>query len=206
MRVYQAIHKYAPHIPLFEKRIGIDDRTDITFVELQKLIIKDGFASSYILQPAIQGKTDEVFFTIWDYERLQYLWADEHGMQSRDLSVIKKAQIDWFQPDVFYNHSAFCDNGFIEKFELDEKIIKVCWFAFIKMKPLFLPGYDIRVSLHRPFIEYWRNRDLVAYELQPSFVDSWSEFSQKRKKLTCCSMDRQHHFTFTKEIACSMKC
>ena len=112
MRIYQTIHKYPHHIALFEKQNNITDETDISFAEIQKLILEDGYASSYILLPAIEGKTDQVFFTLWDYERLQHLWAKEHGLNSKDLSVIKHAQLEWYKPDIFYNHSAFCDNDF----------------------------------------------------------------------------------------------
>ena len=181
MKIYQCIHKYPPHIPLFEAKNKINDKTNITFDELRKLIIEDGYASTYILQPALEGNDDEVFFTIWNYERLQFLWAKEHGIESRDLSVIKKAQIDWFKPDVFYNHSAFCDNDFIKKNNIDENIIKVCWYGIIGPKPELFKDYDIRVSLHRPYIPIWRNKGLVAYELQGAFVKQWNTYNEQNK-------------------------
>lgn len=182
MRIYQTIHKYAPHIPQFEKRIGLTNNTKITFSELHKLVIEDGYASSYILKPALDGKFNEFFFTIWDYERLQFLWAKEHDIHSKDLSVIKKAQIDWFQPDVFYNHSAFCDDDFIEKHPLRNEIIKICWYGIIQKYPLDFVNYDIRLSLHKPYIEQWHKNGFIAFELQPSFVTQWKEFDQDIKE------------------------
>ena len=132
MRIYQTIHKYPHHIALFEKQNNITDETDISFAEIQKLILEDGYASSYILLPAIEGKTDQVFFTLWDYERLQHLWAKEHGLNSKDLSVIKHAQLEWYKPDIFYNHSAFCDNDFLSKYEIDKNILKICWYGIVQ--------------------------------------------------------------------------
>ena len=38
MRVYQCIHKYGPHIPLFEKKYGVTDEMD--FETLRKLIVQ----------------------------------------------------------------------------------------------------------------------------------------------------------------------
>ena len=103
MRVYQCIHKYRPHIPLFEKKYGVTDEMD--FETLRKLIMQDGYASTYVLLPALQQNFDEVFYTIWNYERLQLLWASEHGLRSKDLDEIKLAQIEEYRPDVFYNMS-----------------------------------------------------------------------------------------------------
>ncbi len=65
MKIYQCIHKYKPHIPQFEAKHGIGDDTDISFEELRKLVIEDGYASPYILQPALEGNSDEVFYTLW---------------------------------------------------------------------------------------------------------------------------------------------
>ena len=75
MKIYQCIHKYPPHIPQFEAKHGITDDSILSFEELRKLIVDDGYASPYILQPALEHKTEEVFYTIWNYKRLQLLWA-----------------------------------------------------------------------------------------------------------------------------------
>lgn len=183
MRIYQTIHKYAPHIPLFEKRYNITDKTDISFSELRRLILDDGYASSYILLPAIEGKTDQVFFTIWDYDRLQHLWAKEHGLNSKNLSVIKHAQIEWYKPDVFYNHSAFCDNNFIKKFQLDKNILRICWFGLVLEKPYKFEDYNIRLSLHRPFIKKWSEMGLKSYEFQGSVDKRFEKFISQSKPI-----------------------
>ena len=64
MKVFQTIHKYKPHIPQFEaKHVNTDD-TNITFDELQKLIVDDGYATSYILQPTLEYKIDKHIYKI----------------------------------------------------------------------------------------------------------------------------------------------
>ena len=183
MRIYQTIHKYAPHIPLFEKKYNITDGTDISFRELQRLVIEDGYASSYILLPALEGRTDEVFFTIWNYERLQNLWAKEYGINSKDLSVIKHAQIEWYKPDVFYNHSAFCDDDFLGKYQINENILKICWYGLIKKEPEVFKHYDVYLTLHKPFVAKWTGLGLRSYELQPSFDKRLEKYDSEDKPI-----------------------
>lgn len=174
MKVYQCIHKYPPHIPLFEARHGISNIANLTFNELQKLVIEDGYASAYILQPALEHKTDEVFFTIWDYKRLQYLWAKENGLNTTDLKKIKLAQIENFKPDVVYNQSPFCDFNFIKQLLPIKGSMKlVCWNGFIEAKPRTFPDYDCHLTLHRPFVDFWRKAGLQAFELQPGIPANW---------------------------------
>lgn len=183
MKIYQCIHKYPPHIPLFEKKHGITDSTNLSFKELQKLVIEDGYASSYILLPALEGRDDEVFYTIWDYERLQLLWAKEHGLKTNNLQEIKFAQIEWFKPDVFYDFSPTIDNTFTLKFPIHSSILKLCWYSIIEKEPYYLPYYDLRISLHRPYIEKWNQRNLNSLELQPSFVYNWEKYNQQEKPI-----------------------
>ncbi len=181
MKVYQCIHKYPPHIPLFEKENGITDEMD--FESLRSLIIEDGYASTYILLPALQNKRDEVFYTIWDYGRLQKCWAREHGMRTQNLDAIKLAQIEEYKPDVFYNFSAFCDAEFIQMLGKSSGRKDVCWNGIIEPVPRTFPHYDGYLSLHRPYIGYWRNRGLAACELQPGIPASWSSLTKCKKNI-----------------------
>jgi len=171
VRIYQCIHKYGPHIPLFEKKYGVTD--DIGFETLRSLILDDGYASTYVLLPALEDKNDEVFFTVWDYERLQWAWARENGLSTTDLDEIKFAQIEELRPDVFYNFSAFADGEFINRLGKKENRIDVCWNALIEKEPRTFFEYDGHISLHRPFVEQWRGMGLAACELQPAIPPRW---------------------------------
>jgi spore maturation protein CgeB len=181
MRIYQCIHKYSPHIPLFENKYGVTD--DMDFDTLRRLIVDDGYASTYILQPALEHKPEEVFFTIWDYERLQWKWAEEKGMTSRDLQEIKLAQIEEYQPDVFYNMSAFCDGHFINRLGKNRERIDVYWNGIIESTPRTFLDYDGQLSLHRPYIDHWRKQGLKALELQPGIPDSWAQYDSSNKSI-----------------------
>jgi len=172
MKVFQCIHKYLPHISRFEEKYRVSD--DMDFTTLQRLVIEDGYASTYILQPALEGNTEEVFFTLWDYERLQLLWAKENNLKSTDLDEIKLAQIEKYKPDVFYNMSAVYDNEFINKLGKNKSGFKrVYWNGIIAKEPKPILNYDGHISLHRPFVEFWKKSGLAACELQPGIPDGW---------------------------------
>lgn len=180
MKVYQCIHAYPPHIPQFEERYGVTDEMD--FETLRRLVIRDGYASAYILAPALEGRPEEVFFTLWDYDRLQRLWAREHGLRTQDRDAIKLAQIEEYKPDVFYNMSAFCDDGFIRKLGRSH-MKRVYWNGIIKNKPRTFPEYDGQLSLHKPYVEYWKRKGLAACELQPGIPAAWAGLSGDDRKL-----------------------
>lgn len=182
MKIYQCIHKYPAHIPGFEERAGVSD--GISFAALRRELLADGYASTYILQPALEERPEEVFFTVWDYERLQWKWAEEHGLKTRDLDEIKLAQIEEFQPDVFYNMSPFCDRDFIKRLGKRNGRIDVCWNAFIRgPRPWTFDGYEGHVSLHQPYVEDWREQGLNALELQPAIPKAWDGFESAAKDL-----------------------
>jgi hypothetical protein len=182
VKVYQCIHKYKPHIPLFEKKYGIRDDLQISFEDLRRLVIEDGYASSYIIQPALEYKTEKVFFTIWDYERLQHLWAKENGLETKDLSEIKLAQLKAFSPDVFYNMSPFCDDNFIELVKIAGiKCKTISWNGIIEPRPRTFPLYDAHLTLHKPYVSYWKQLGLKAFELQPGIPINWTYDNEERQ-------------------------
>lgn len=174
MRVYQCLHSYPPHIPQFEKRYGVSD--DMDFATLHRLVLQEAYAAVYVLAPALEGRLEEVFFTLWDYDRLQQAWAREHGLRTKNRDTIKLAQIEEYKPDVFYNMSAFCDHGFIRKLGRT-RMKRVYWNGIIEARPRTFPQYDGQLSLHRPYIEYWRSQGKAACELQPAIPAGWAYHS-----------------------------
>ncbi len=182
MKVFQCFHKYPPYIPQFEKKYNIESRNP-GFNELRELLIKDGYASTYLLKPALEGKHDEVFYTLWDYERLQYKWAEEEGLNTKDLDEIKLAQITSFKPDVFYNHSPRYDNDFVKKLSSFTNLKKVCWDAIITQYPHLHKLYDLRLTLFYPFVKYWLSRNLPSALLQPAYTPIWNDFLNHERKI-----------------------
>lgn len=179
MRVYQSIHKYPPHIPAFEGRQGITDDSDISFSELQRLIIEDGYADVYRLEVSKDDNESEVFFTIWNYERLQFLWAQEHGLDKEStMNEIRVAQVKWFKPDVIYDFSGRYRPDFIAKLKQDNvKAVYALWNGVIEKNeiPASIPGYDLYISLHQPYIDYWTTHGQSSFELQPAIPQQWKD-------------------------------
>lgn len=183
MRVYQAFHKYNPHIPWFEEKYGIHDTSGHSFSQLQQLIREDGYASAYLLEPVGEEKEHDVFFTLWNYERMQWQWAKEQGLHTRNLQEIKQAQIEWFKPDVFYDFSAMLDTDFLTRYPISKHITTVAWYGIIEMEPLKFEQYDFRVTLHRPYLQQWQYEHLPCFELQPAFDTRWEVYDQKEKPI-----------------------
>ncbi|MGM0662061.1 MAG: glycosyltransferase family protein [Pseudomonadota bacterium] len=174
MKTYQCIHKYPPHIPAFERRWGIGDGS--SFAEIHDALIRDGYASVYRLVPSPGHADDEVFFTVWNYERLQLTWAREHGLQTTDLDDIRRAQIENFGPDVVYDFSSFNAPGFAQELRRSYKGAILCWNGFLQDDdPPVNPAYDGYVSLHRPYVARWRTKGHPALELQPGIDPAWTE-------------------------------
>lgn len=125
MRVFQALHKYAPYIPHFEQKYQVKH---LSFDEHVQTLINDRFYALHLLKPVLE-RSPNAFYALWNYEALQYKWADEQGWKERDLKKILYAQIEAFQPEVFYNMSpTFFESGELEQ-NLAPQIIRMCWSA-----------------------------------------------------------------------------
>lgn len=174
MKTYQCIHKYPPHIPAFERRWGIGDHS--SFSEIHDALLRDGYASVYRLMPSPSHADDEVFFVVWNYERMQTAWAREKGLDAADLDEIRYAQIEDFGPDIVYDFSSFASPNFARELRRGYKGPIVCWNGFLKADdPPVNPAYDGYVSLHRPYVEKWRAEGYPALELQPGIDPAWSD-------------------------------
>jgi len=183
MKLFQCIHKYPPHIPRFEEKYKIKEN-GYGFKKVVELLLQDGYASTYILNPSLIPESNhELFFTIWDYEYLQQLWAGENGLKTNDLDEIKLAQLEEFQPDVFYNHSARYDRNFIDKLNGKTGMKKICWDGVIKEYPPLHEKYDARLSLFQPFVDYWNTRGYLAAILPPAYVDAWEDIQGNERPI-----------------------
>ena len=183
MKLFQCIHRYPPHIPGFEKRYQIREK-GYSFDQIVQLLLKDGYASTYILNPEHIPESDhELFFTIWDYEYLQHQWASENGLKTKNLDEIKLAQLEAFQPDVFYNHSPRYDNNFIEKLPKNSPYKKICWDAVVSKYPPLHEAYEARLTLLRNFVDYWTSKGLYSAILRPSFIHYWDDMDTSERPI-----------------------
>lgn len=182
MKVYQCFHKYNQYTKYFEDRYK-PIQNNLSFKDWRDLLINDGYSSCYMLQPALEGRAEEVFCTIWNYEALQFRWAAENGLKTKNLEEIKFAQLEEFKPDVFYNFSPYYDNNFIEKVHHKKDLVKVCWDSIITNSPSFHEKYDLRFSLFEPYVKYWNQHGFKSSLLPAAFPKSWDELNQKVKDI-----------------------
>ena len=183
MKVYQCIRAYDPYIPTFESKYRINEN-NYSFNELRKLLIQDGFASTYILKPAFDNNDEEFFFTFWNYKTLQFKWAEENGLNSSNLDEIRIAQVEKFKPDVYYNFSTYYDNKILQEILNKKELITVCWDAMINSNfPPFHESYNIRATLFEPYVKYWKQHGLNSFLLPPAFPVSWSNLDQTKKDI-----------------------
>lgn len=172
MVIYQCIHKYDPHISMFEQHHGIGEHS--SFKEIHGALLKDGYASVYRLMPGPNSLHDRVFFTVWNYERLQHKWAEEHGLATKNLDEIRIAQIEEVKADIVYDFSHFVSACFVRKLRRRFSGIIVAWNGYIsKAEPPVDEAYDGFLSLHRPFVKSWVRRGYKAVELQPGIEKDW---------------------------------
>jgi len=182
MKVYQCIRAYDLYIPAFESKYGIKDN-NYSFAELRNLLIKDGFAATYILKPAFDGNEKDFFFTLWNYKTLQFKWAEENGLKTNSLDEIKLAQIEEFKPDVFYNFSPHHDKKGIQEILNKKELIKVCWDAVISHNPKFHEKYNLRVTLFEPYVKFWNQHGYNSFLLPPAFPISWENLNENKKDI-----------------------
>jgi len=182
MKVYQCIRAYDPYIPAFENKYKIKDN-NYSFGEIRDLLIKDGFAGTYILKPAFDNNKD-FFFTFWNYETLQFKWAVENGLKTKNLDDIRIAQLEELKPDIYYNFSTYYDNEKLQTILLRKDLITVCWDATIgSYFPPLHEKYHIRATLYEPFFKYWNQHGYNSVLLPPAFPESWNNLDSSKKDI-----------------------
>lgn len=183
MKIYQCLRAYDLYIPFFEEKYQIHEN-NFSFTELRNLLINDGFASTYILKPGLEGNEKDFFYTLWNYKTLQYKWAEENGLKTKNLEEIKLAQIEEFKPDVYYNFSPKHDTIEHDKILNKKNLVKVCWDATIlKNYPPFHEKYDLRVSLFEPYITFWKQHGYKSELIPPAFPVEWDNLIKNRKDI-----------------------
>lgn len=178
MKIFQALHKYAPYIPHFENKYDVKS---MSFKEHLKTLINDRFYASHILKPVLDF-SDNGFYTLWDYEDLQLKWAKEKGLNETDLKKILYAQIENFQPDVFYNFSPTFFNGDELNNNLNSQILRVCWSASPFYDNELFKAYATRLT---NFPLHVKSRDEVGFRndlFQPAHDPVMNKFAQNENR------------------------
>ena len=144
MKVFQSAHTFAPFNHYLEKKYHISSG-QFSFLQLQEILISEGFNSVHQLQPVLEPSKGEGFFTLWNYEPLQLQWAKEKGWAETDLKKILFAQLEEFGGDVFYNLSPIQYQPEEIK-QLPQRMLKIAWFASPERNNIDFSVYHTRFT------------------------------------------------------------
>jgi hypothetical protein len=144
MKVFQSAHTFAPFNHYLEQKYHISSG-QFSFVQLQEILISEGFNAVHQLRPVLEPERGEGFFTLWNYEPLQLQWAKEKGWAETDLKKILFAQIEEFGGDVFYNLSPIQYQAEEIK-QLPQRMLKIAWFASPEKNNIDFSVYHTRLT------------------------------------------------------------
>jgi hypothetical protein len=174
MRIFQIINSYNSYIENFESRVNTNN---LSFQEHRRLLIKDYFYGTHILEPIYQ-ESKYAFYSMWNYPTLQHKWAKEKGWNETNLKKILFAQIEDFKTDVLYNISPTkFDTNEIRK-NISNTTKTVCWYA--SPDPFnSVNEYDAILSNHHGLIkDINKTYHKKAHFFQPSIDYAMGVFSK----------------------------
>ena len=138
-----------------------------TFRERLDVFLSDRYGASHLLKPVLES--DPIgFVTNADDDRLQRMWAHEHGLSDKlTPEAILVAQIEEHRTEVFYNTDPLrYDGNFARKLPSCVKK-KICWRAAPSPGAHFI-GYDLLLCNFPSIIEGWRRAGLRAEYFAPA--------------------------------------
>jgi hypothetical protein len=113
------------------------------FAARRDVFLNHRYGASHVLKPVLEG-AENAFFTNGDDEALQWAWAHEHGLKTRNLDDILLAQIEAHRTEVFYNLDPTRYGGaFLRRLPAHVRR-KIAWRA--APGTLDLRGYDLLVA------------------------------------------------------------
>lgn len=180
MKIFQTFRKYDPYIPHFEKKYRIADK-DLSFEEHKRLLIKDRFFATHILKPVLNIE-NSTLYTIWDYPSLQLKWAKEKGWNETNLKKILFAQIEDFNPDVFYTNSPISFEASEIKNIGSRNMIKCAWFASPEPVNFDLSVYHTRLTNFPLDIKDKSKVGFRSDYFNPSYDPEMDEFAESKDR------------------------
>jgi Glycosyl transferases group 1 len=137
------------------------------------------FAASHILLPVLSESPD-AFYTNGDDERLQALWASEHGLKTDNLEQILLAQIEHHRTEVFYNLDPMrFGSPFVRKLPGCVKKT-ICWRA-APSGNADLSGYDLVVGNFPSILADWQRKGCNAAYLFPAHDPAMDPYARSRR-------------------------
>lgn len=167
MRVFQNIFARSAYLSHLDQ---ISD-TSSTFYERLSNLKSDGFNGVHLLEPQGNGE-NEVFLSCLPDKKSQYMWAKENGYTKKiSLEDILLAQIEEFQPDIFYTQAPYSFGpGFLEKLPGCVRY-KIGWHS--PPAPIGnLTGYDLIVNNFPESLEMYSKQGVNTKYFTPSYCSA----------------------------------
>jgi hypothetical protein len=113
------------------------------FAARRDVFLNHRYGASHLLKPVLEG-AENAFFTNGDDEALQWSWAKENGLKTRNLDDVLLAQIEAHRTEVFYNLDPGRYGGAFLRRLPGHVRRKIAWRA--APGALDLQGYDLLVA------------------------------------------------------------
>ena len=183
MRVFQFHYCYPAYFDYLAKRHA--DVSDMSFERRLALLLEHRYNAVHILEP-IYRRDPELGVTVANDPLLQGKWAAEHGMTSRDLTVILLAQIEEHRAEVVYSLDPIhWDSAFVRRLPGCVKKT-ICWRA----APILnadLSAYDLRVCNFPNFLNKWTAQGMRSAYFSPSHDPRMRDFAnEERRPIDIC--------------------
>ncbi|HJP58673.1 MAG TPA: glycosyltransferase [Gemmatimonadaceae bacterium] len=150
-----------------------------TFDERLRLFLDDRYGASHFLKPVLDHEPS-AFVTNGDDDRLQRLWAQQHGLGEKvELGEILLAQIEEHRAEVFYNSDPMRYGGSFARRLPSCVKKKLCWRAAPSPGANFF-GYDLVLCNFPSIIDAWRRDGLKAEYLAPAHDPAMDRFADDR--------------------------
>lgn len=174
MKLFQSAGFGSSYLTAFNSNILVSEVA--SFDARKHALLKDCYAASHILKPVYDGDPN-CFFTVCDDPILQMLWARENGLGASNLADILLAQIEEFQPDVFYQLDPILfPSSFVRR--LPGCVKKVVAWRAAPIGAADLTAYDVVLSNFETLNARWREKGLHTAWFSPSWDPEMAPYAE----------------------------
>lgn len=173
MKLFQAAGFGQSYLTAFDLRNLISQYA--SFDERRHALLLDRYDATHILKPVYDGSKN-CFFTVADDSILQIAWAKHHGLGVTNLDDILLAQIEEFQPDVFYQLDPVkFPSSFVRR--LPGCVKKVLAWRAAPLGAADLSAYDVVLSNFETLNARWREKGLRTAWFSPSWDPAMAPYA-----------------------------
>jgi hypothetical protein len=159
---------------------------EYSYVEIKRLVDREISIWASGWEDALTPMGYEVFTIPINVPQLQYAWANEQNLQSRNLSVIAFHQIKQFQPDILWYD--YFDFSFLQKIKSNVSSVRLVlgWSGSAIVDNHILREMNIVFSCAPETVQILSSQGIKAFHLHHAFNPTLLELIQPA----------QEHFPF----------